>query len=256
MTQNDKAKHFHALHQKDRPLILYNIWDVMTAQLAESAGASALATGSWSVAVSQGYEDGESLPFTYLLNLASRLVAQTDLPVSIDFECGYAASNELLIENFRHLIQAGIIGINFEDQNLSTGGLVPHQTQAERIAALVAIGAELGVDVFINARTDIFLQDADPSRHAALLEQATERGHAYMEAGASGFFVPGLTQPDLIQELCSRVTLPLNVMWSGLDMTVTELSALGVKRISYGPQPLRVLKAQFLENARRVYAGD
>jgi 2-methylisocitrate lyase-like PEP mutase family enzyme len=145
-----------------------------------------------------GYGDGQEIPLLQLVDIARAIVAATDLPVSIDFEGGYAEDAEAAALNVARVVDAGAVGINFEDQVVGGSGLYTLDAQSARIKAIRAMANARGVPFFINARTDLFLKVSDPARHSPLVEEAIERGAAYAEAGASGFFVPGLSNPDLI----------------------------------------------------------
>lgn len=195
---------------------------------------------------------GKSFPLDRVIATITDITAQTDLPVSLDFECGYAASLDLLAETFARVMTAGVVGVNFEDQCLGGSGLNSIQSQQGRIEALVKTAENAGVPMFINARTDIFLQ-TDPSRHADRIEEAIDRAQAYADAGASGFFVPGLKDSAAIARICEAVSLPVNVMGPVPKLDSKALSTLGVKRISYGPNPFRDLMAQFETAARNIY---
>lgn len=133
------------------------------------------------------------------------------------------------------MIDAGIVGINFEDRVVAGAGLYDIGRQAERIAAIRATAAERGVPLFINTRTDLFLNIGDG--HASLMKEARRRAKAYTAAGASGFFVPGLRDEALIAEICAASALPVNVMVVPGVPKVERLAGLGVARISYGPSP-------------------
>jgi len=241
MNQTDKAKAFTELHRKGDPLVLYNIWDAGSAKAVAEAGAKALATGSWSVAAANGYGDGQDIPLLQLVDIARAIVASTDLPVSIDFEGGYAEDAEGTALNVARLIDVGAIGINFEDQVVGGSGLHTLEAQAARIKAIRAMADEKSIPFFINARTDLFLKVSDPVRHAPLVDEAIERAAAYAEAGASGFFVPGLSNPDLIGRVCEAVALPVNIMMRQGVPDVKALGGLGVGRVSYGPGPYRAM---------------
>ncbi len=239
MTQREKARAFAALHIKGDPVILYNVWDAGSAQAVAKAGAAALATGSWSVAAAQGYGDGEALPLELLERIVGRIAASVDLPLSVDFEGGYATAPQELAQNVARIIAAGAIGVNFEDQVVGSQGLHSIDKQAARIAAVRQAADAADLPLFINARTDLFLKEPDRSRHAGLVTEAIERAVAYQEAGASGFFVPGLLGPALLRQICERVALPVNALMLGDAPAVAELAALGVARISHGPEPYR-----------------
>ena len=255
MEQAPKARIFAELHRKGEPLVLYNIWDTGSARAVAAAGAKAIATGSWSVAAANGYPDGEAIPLPRLSEIARTIIEATDLPVTIDFEGGYATEPDEVARNGAQIVDAGAVGINFEDQIVGATGVHPVGRQAERIRAIRRMTAERDMPFFINARTDLFLQEADPNRHGALIEAAIERGTAYAEAGASGFFVPGLADADLIGRICATVALPVNVMMRPGVPDIATLAGLGVARVSYGPGPYRAMVEWLGRQAATVYAA-
>ncbi|KIC10626.1 phosphonomutase [Leisingera sp. ANG-M1] len=231
MTYSDRAAAFAALHQPGNPVVLYNIWDAGSAKAIAGAGALALATGSYPVAAAQGFPDGEQIPLEFVLGNAERIIAATDLPVTIDFEGGYAREPEQLTANVKRLAETGAVGLNFEDQVVGGDGFYSIEEQAGRVAAVRAAHA----DIFVNSRTDLFLKEKDASKHGLLIGEALERGAAYAEAGASGFFIPGLTDPDLIANVCEASSLPVNTMMRGIALETARQA--GVARCSYGPIP-------------------
>lgn len=250
MTQNEKARLFASLHRKGEPVILYNVWDAGSAAAVASAGAKALATGSAPVAFANGFADGEQIPMPRLFEVARSIVSATDLPVSIDFEGAYSTDPH---EGARHvglLLDTGAIGLNFEDQVVGGEGLHPAAKQALRIAAIRAMAQQRDADLFINARTDLFLKEKDASAHAALMPEAIARARAYADAGASGFFAPGLDTAELIGKLCDASPLPVNIILRpGVPDAVT-LAKLGVSRISHGPYPYRAMIERLTDAAR------
>ena len=233
MSQTDKANVFKDLHVSGTPLVLYNIWDAGSAAAVAKAGATAIATGSWSVAGAQGYPDGEAIPMDFLLQIAARIAATCDLPLSVDFEGGYAVDPEVLTANIRALIATGAVGLNFEDQIVGGNGLHAIDVQTPRLRAIRAAADAAGIPFFINARTDLFLKNKN--NHAALIDDALTRAAAYADAGASGFFVPGLTDPELIARITGATDLPVNIMIRGI--TVAEAAKAGAARASFGPGP-------------------
>jgi 2-methylisocitrate lyase-like PEP mutase family enzyme len=247
MTQAQKAKQFAALHIKGTPLILFNVWDAGTAKVIQSAGATAIATSSWSVAEAQGYQDGEHIPLSLAEQIIARIAKAVDVPVTVDFEGGYSEDEGVLAKNVSRLIELGIIGINFEDRVVKGEGLYPAQRQAQRIAAIRDVARKLGVDLFINARTDLFFGDGNPEK---LTEEALERAKTYRDAGASGFFIPGLTDDALIKKISDNVYLPVNVMVMDGLSPAKRLAELGVARISYGPIPYIKAMNALKEEAR------
>lgn len=235
--QAAKARAFAALHVKGDPLVLYNIWDAGGARAVAAAGARAVATGSWSLAAAHGYEDGERIPLDLVGRIVSRIAATVDLPVSVDVEGGYGALPEQLPAMVAVILGTGAVGINLEDQVVGGDGLYGTAVQVGRIAAVRAAADAAGVPLFVNARTDLFLKERDRARHPALLGAAKERAAAYAEAGASGFFAPGLADTDAIGALCEASALPVNVM-TGEGVPPREvLAGCGVARISHGPFP-------------------
>jgi 2-methylisocitrate lyase-like PEP mutase family enzyme len=251
MTASEKANTFAALHVPGQPLVLYNIWDAGSARAVAAAGARALATGSWSVAAAQGYEDGQMMPLEALDFVIGRITASVDLPLSVDFEGAWSDDPMQGASNLRRLLAHGIVGINFEDGVVGSGGVHPIDRQVARIAALRAAA---GPELFLNARTDLFLAEQDTSRHGALIAPALERAAAYAAAGASGFFVPWLDDPGLIGQLVRACPLPVNVMWRK-GMNLTELAAHGVARVSHGPGPYRAAIAGLTTAARSAMSA-
>ncbi|MEP3638870.1 MAG: isocitrate lyase/phosphoenolpyruvate mutase family protein [Paracoccaceae bacterium] len=237
MSQVDKAQSFKKMHQKGAPLVLYNIWDAGSAKTIVDAGATAVATGSWSVAAAQGYKDGQGIPLDFVLQIAARIALTVDVPVSIDFEGAYADTPSDVRKNVTQIIEAGAIGINFEDQVVGGQGLHSISDQAARIKAARDAAEDTGIPLFINARTDLFLKAPKDAAHSELLDDAFERASAYSDAGADGFFVPGLTDLGLIQKVTDQVNLPVNVMMLGPLSSPKAAAECGVSRVSYGPQP-------------------
>jgi 2-methylisocitrate lyase-like PEP mutase family enzyme len=231
VSQAKKAKQFAALHVKGTPVILYNAWDAGSAKTIVDAGATAIATSSWSVASAQGYEDGEDLPLPLAEQIVERIAGAVDVPVTVDFEGGYSDDDRKLASNISKLLDLGIIGINFEDRVVKGRGLYNIDRQAKRIAAIRHAAEQKGVPLFINARTDVFLGNSGD------VDEALERAKAYASAGASGFFIPGLTEADHIRRITEEATLPVNVMVMEGVPSNDKLAKLGVARVSYGPIP-------------------
>jgi 2-methylisocitrate lyase-like PEP mutase family enzyme len=205
------------------------------------------------VAAAHGYGDGEKLPMAVLVETARSIAAAVDLPLSVDFEGAYAAEPERAAANVAKLIEAGAIGINFEDRVVAGDGLYAIETQAARIRAIREMAEDKDIAFFINARTDLFLKEGDRSKHADLVEEAIERAKAYSASGASGFFVPGLIDPALIEAICAASSLPVNIMMMAGAPDPRALAKLGVARISYGPGPYRVLMDKLKQDATAIY---
>ncbi len=253
-TQHDHASTFAALHVKGEPLILFNIWDAGSAAVLQEIGAKAIATGSWSVAAAHGYEDGEQIPLDMVLFNLRRIVQNVNLPVSLDFEGCYGRTPDEVYANVGMAIESGAVGINFEDQVVGAEGLYAVEAQQARIAAARRAADDAGIPLFINARTDIFLKTDPGNQTDAHLEEAVRRAAAYADAGASGFFAPGLGDAARIETLCSQVTLPVNIMMLYHGLSGKELAVLGVARLSYGPGPYRQMLHALKDAGREALA--
>lgn len=239
--QIEKANIFHQLHNAKTPLILVNIWDAGSAKAIQQSGAKAIATSSWSVAAANGYEDGENIPFFTILNNINRITNAVNLPVTIDIEAGYSSSPQGIKAVIKEIINAGIVGINLEDQIINGSELYSINEQCSRIAAAREAAEENSMPLFINARTDMFLKINPQDHTESHLSQAIERAIAYKKTRANGFFVPGLKDINLIQKLCEISPLPVNIMILPDMPAINELTKLGVARISYGPSPYNIV---------------
>jgi 2-methylisocitrate lyase-like PEP mutase family enzyme len=250
MNQAEKTTRFAELHVPGSPLLLYNAWDAGSAKAIVDAGAKAVATSSWSVAAAQGYKDGEVMPMALAEGIAARIASTLDVPVTVDFEGGYSEDDGELANNISRLLEFGVIGINFEDRVVKGSGLYSLERQARRIAAIRQAAAQKTTALFINARTDIFFEHGDAA--AEVIGEALERAKAYADAGASGFFIPGLREEALIGRICEGVTIPVNVMVMDGVPSNDRLIDLGVSRISYGPIPYIRMMAALQEQEKKV----
>ena len=250
MNQSEKAARFAALHVKGAPLLLYNAWDAGSAQSILDAGVKAIATSSWAVAEAQGYRDGEAIPVGLVEQIVARIAGTIDVPVTVDFEGGYSDDDTVLAENVSRILELGVVGVNFEDRVVQGVGLYAVDRQAHRIAAMRDAADKKGVNLFINARTDLFLgQQGDPAKSVG---DALDRAKAYASVGASGLFIPGLQDDALIGRICDGTALPVNVMVMDGVPSNARLAKLGVARISYGPIPYLSAMKALKEDARKV----
>jgi 2-methylisocitrate lyase-like PEP mutase family enzyme len=238
---------FAALHVPGNPVILYNIWDVGSALAVIAAGAKALATGSHPVADANGWPDGEQVPMEFAFANAKRIVDAVEIPLTVDFEGAYSTDPEEGGANVARLAATGAVGCNFEDQVIGGEGVHPLDLQASRIGG---IRRAVGENFFINARTDLFLKTQ--TYDDALVDQVIERGKAFADAGASGFFVPRLSDPKQIERVVKEVPLPLNVIAFPGAPDKRVWAEAGVARISHGPFPHRALMAKLTEMAREA----
>ncbi|HET9460051.1 MAG TPA: isocitrate lyase/phosphoenolpyruvate mutase family protein [Sphingomicrobium sp.] len=245
-----KFETFAALHVPGDPVILYNVWDAGSALAVAAAGAKAIATGSHPVGDASGFGDGQRVPLDFVLDNARRVVEAVDLPVTIDFEGAYAIDPEEAGANVARLKATGAVGCNFEDQVVGGDGIHPLDLQCRRIAA---IRAAVGADFFINARTDLFLKTKD--QDDSLVDSVIERGKAFADAGASGFFVPRLADARQVERVVRDVPLPLNLIAFPGAPPNRDWAEAGVARISYGPFPHRALMKQLEEWASEALAS-
>ena len=257
MQQGDaatRAETFRALHVRGDPLVLFNVWDAGTARIAAASGARAIATASWAVAAAHGFEDGEALALQTALQNLKRIVGAVDLPVTVDLESGYGRSPEQVGDTVARAVAAGAVGFNLEDQIIGQNAIFGISDQVDRIRAARRAADATGVGAFVNARTDVFLQAGPDAQMDALLKVATERAAAFHDAGADGFFAPGLVDPEAIGRLCKASPLPVNIMAQPQAPDRRVLSELGVARISHGPGPYRAAMAAFTELASAAFA--
>ncbi len=239
ISQQDKALQFHKLHQSNDMLILPNIWDVLGARLLESLGYKVVATASAAIAFTHGYEDDEKIPYNYLLKLFRAIANSVSLPVTVDIESGYAYVHSQLQKNIQSLIETGIVGINIEDTNHLTRSILPIKLQSQRIRLIRKVADEMGIALFINARTDVLLHSRQFTTPNAQLDEMIKRGVAYKEAGADCFFPITIRNKEHIQVLVSKLSMPINVLTLKGIPDLNTLKALGVRRVSLGPSLLK-----------------
>jgi 2-methylisocitrate lyase-like PEP mutase family enzyme len=238
---------FAALHVPGDPVVLYNIWDTGSALAVAAAGAKALATGSHPVGDAAGFGDGQKVPLDFVFGNASRILAAVDLPLTVDFEGAYSTDPGKAAANVAALKDTGTVGCNFEDQVIGGEGV---HTIGGQVARIRAIREAVGSDFFINARTDLMIKAE--SQDDALIDAVIERGNAYADAGASGFFVPRIADPKHIERVVREVPLPLNAIAFPSAPDKKVWAEAGVARISHGPFPHRALMAKLTDMAREA----
>jgi len=238
---------FRKLHAQPQPLLLPNAWDAGSARLFESLGARAIATTSAGVAWAQGYPDGCKMPADVAIALAANVARVLTVPLSVDIENGYSDDPAQVAETVLRLIDVGVVGINLEDGRNAPSLL------ASKIEKIKSETAKRGVDIFINARTDVFLAGLvnPPQRVAETLSRAA----LYIAAGTDGLFVPAVVEPEQIKTIVAAISVPLNVLaWEGLA-DAAELGRLGVSRLSAGSGIPQVLWAQAEQLAKNFLEG-
>ncbi|MEU0558507.1 isocitrate lyase/phosphoenolpyruvate mutase family protein [Dactylosporangium sp. NPDC006015] len=216
---------FRSLHDPADPLVLVNAWDAASARVVAAAGARAVATTSAGVAWTLGVPDGDALTRDAMLAHLRRVVAAVDVPVTADVESGFGATPDEVAETLRGVADAGAVGVNLED---TVRGERPGLREVAGQVARIAAARAAAPDVYINARIDTYLRGTDD------LEQTIERARAYLDAGASGIFVPGVVDTDTIGRLAAAIPAPLNILVGPGAPTVAELGKLGVARVSLG----------------------
>lgn len=221
-----KATELNRLHADPELLTVVNVWDVITAKtVAAVEGTRALATASHSIAASYGYKDGENIPVDLMIEVVGRIASSTDLPVTADLEAGYGDVGETV----RKAIGVGIVGANLEDQMKPLGEAV-----AAVEAALKAGQAE-GIDFALNARTDALVK-AGGRPHDEVLDEAIERGKAFLDAGAPVVFVPGkVSESDIQAMVAAWGPQRLTLIGAPGSVPLARMQELGVARVSYGP---------------------
>jgi 2-methylisocitrate lyase-like PEP mutase family enzyme len=225
----DRAEVFAALHAPGDPLRLANAWDVASAVAIAEAGAKAIATTSAGVAWSLGVADGADLGLRRAAAAVARIASAVELPVSADIEAGYGPAPADVAATVTAVVEAGAVGVNLEDR--VGASLFAADEQARRLEAARAAADRLGVRLWVNARTDLFLAAVGPAEER--VAAALVRARTYADAGADSLFVPGLVDLDALAELAAG-PLPVAVMvWPGAP-SVAELTAAGVVRISLG----------------------
>lgn len=224
------AATLRALHVPDDPLVLPNAWDAASARMVEAAGFPAVATSSFATATVLGYDDGEAAPVVQVLVAAARIARAVSVPVTVDFERGYRLPPAELVER---IAATGAVGVNLEDSDPPTGKMIDAGEQADFLAAVREATVSLGVDLVINARTDSFIRRAGSPEEqlAASIDRATR----YIAAGADCVYPIGAGDPDAIRALAERIPGPVNVAFGRGNLSIAELAALGVARVSFGP---------------------
>lgn len=248
-----KAALLVSLHVPGEPLIVTNVWDAVTAQVVAGAkGVKALATASHSVSFARGVPDNEGLSLEQALDAARLITSAVELPVSVDFEKGYAPDAAGVQQNVARLIDAGAAGLNIEDSLQSASGpLRDADESVARVAAARRAADEAGVPLAINARVDALV--SAPRDWAG----AMERANRYLDAGATSIFVLGLPTEGLVERAVRDVNGPVAVISGPSSVPLRRLAELGVARVSFGPGPLGLTLAHLHRAAVTLTAlGD
>jgi 2-methylisocitrate lyase-like PEP mutase family enzyme len=241
---------FRDLHAPGRLLILPNAWDAASARLIEDCGAEAIATTSAGLAWARGYPDGNALPPPVLASAVAEITRVVAVPVSADVEGGYSNDPAAVAETVAAVLGAGAVGINLED------GAEPADLLCRKIEAARSAAARAGVDLFINARTDVYLRGLVPAAQAA--DETVARARRYHAAGCDAVFVPRLAAPAEVRTMVAAIApLPVNLLAVPGLAAAAELRTWGVRRLSAGSAIAaaalglaRSLTAAFLQDGR------
>ena len=248
LTQAEKGRTFRALHQRDRAFIIPNPWDIGSARILAHLGFEALATTSMGYAFSIGRRDGK-VQRDEVLAHSAQIVAATPLPVSADLENGFGDQPEAAAETIRLAAATGLAGGSIEDfSGRADHPIYELEHAVERVRAAVEAARALPFAFTLTARAENFLHGRPD------IKDTIRRLQAFQEAGADVLYAPGLATKDDIAAVVSSVDRPVNVVMGlrGVQLTLDELSALGVKRISVGSALARTALGAFLRAAQEM----
>lgn len=246
----EKARRFQALHTRPGAFVIPNPWDAGTAKILASLGFEALTTTSAGLAFALGRPDGDgAISRAEALDNARAMVEATDLPVAADLENGYGDRPEDAAETIRLAGAAGLVGASIED---ATGNpkkpIYDFQHAVEKVAAAVEAARALPFPFVMVGRAENFLHGRPD------LDDTIRRLQAFEAAGADALYAPGLTKADDIRAVCASLRKPVNVLMplGNASLSVAELAALGVKRISVGSVLSRVALGAFARAAQEI----
>lgn len=251
-TQAEKAAAFQALHQRDRIFVIANPWDAGTARILTGLGFEALSTTSAGLAFILGRRDGTaSVTRDETLANAKAIVDATHLPVAADLENGYGHAPEVAAETIRLAAAVGLVGGSIEDATGDPANPIYDFDHAvERVAAAADAARALPFPFMFVARAENYLHGRRN------LDDTIRRLQAYEKAGSEVLYAPGITDPDEIRTVCASVHKPVNVLMGikgAPPLTVPELGALGVRRVSIGSGFSRAALTAFYHAAREVH---
>ncbi|MBO9626447.1 MAG: isocitrate lyase/phosphoenolpyruvate mutase family protein [Microbacterium sp.] len=245
MTTSAKAQTLVGLYEAPEILRVVNVWDVVSARaVAALPETKAIATAGHGIAASFGYDDGAT-PRDVVIDMVGRIAASVEVPVSADLDDGYGDAGETT----RLAIGVGVVGANVEDR------LKPLDESVAAVEAIVKAAEAEGVRFALNARTDAFVRGGGRPVEESIAD-AIQRGRAYLDAGATAVFVPGILDAAVTRQLVEGIgERKVSVIGLPGALTAAEYEALGVARISYGPLPQRVALTATQELAASLYAG-
>jgi 2-methylisocitrate lyase-like PEP mutase family enzyme len=251
--QVKRAQTLRALHRPPPTLLLPNAWDLMSALIFADAGYPAIATTSAGVAWALGYADGEKTPWAEVVDATARIAAAVSVPVTADIEAGYGQTPDDVARHVVQIAQAGAVGVNLEDS--AGGGLRSVEDAAARIAAARRAVSQAGLDLVINARTDVYLHGSGDA--AARLDETVKRGKAYLAAGADCIYVFALTDLAIITSITRALAAPVNIVGRPGTPPLAALESAGVARVSIASGATMVVASLLQQLAKDLRAkGD
>ena len=247
-TQVEKGRLFAAMHTREGAFIIPNPWDVGTARLLAQIGFEALATTSAGYSFSVGQRDNSITRIDMMTHVAT-IAAATELPVSADLENGFGDSPEMVAGTIKLAARAGLVGGSIEDMSRRAGRSIYELGLAvDRIRAAAEVVRDLPFAFTLTARAENYLAGRPD------LSDTIKRLQAYQEAGADILYAPGIVSKDDIASIVKSLDRPVNVVMGlqGIQMSLSELSAIGVKRVSVGSALSRAALGAFLRAAREM----
>jgi 2-methylisocitrate lyase-like PEP mutase family enzyme len=247
-TQLEKGIYFRSLHDRAAPFVMPNAWDAGIAQVLSSAGFLALATTSSGFAHSVGARDHEVGRDRMIVHVRD-IAAATDLPVSGDLENGYGDDPAAVAETIRLAAEAGLVGASIEDcPSDRPESIYDLDLAVERIRAASEAARALAFPFTLTARAENFIVGRPD------LADTIRRLQGFQNAGADVLFAPGVTRPEDVASIVRSVDRPVNVLAGlpGMNLTLADLTDLGVKRISVGGALRRLATAAVMHATREI----
>jgi len=244
---------FKELHKQEKPILICNVWDVVSAKAAVNLGYQVIGTSSGAIASMLGYEDGEEMSFSELEYIVKRISQSVKLPLSVDLEAGYSRNPDEIVTHIQSLSDLGVVGINIEDSLVENGNrtLLDADIFEKILNEVCSKLKNKGIEMYVNVRTDTFLLGCSNP-----VKETVTRAKKYQAAGADGLFVPCIVQEEDIQNLTKEIPLPLNVMCMPELPDFERLHNLGVKRISMGNFVFNKMEQQVKKELQHIQQSN
>ncbi len=252
--QKEKARIFQNLHKNNKLFILPGAWSIGSAYIFEKQGFSAVGTSSAGIAYNLGYPDGEAISLDDYVWIIEKMAKRLTIPLSVDFERGYAETPFEVKENAKRLLYAGAVGFNIEDGVPENNTISPLDVQLAKIKALVELKKELDIDFVINARTCTYWLNI--ANENTKLKTAIERGNAFADVGADCIFIPGALNEQTVSQLVRNIKAPLNIILNNTFNDYKKLENIGVRRLSGGSSLARYITDNTILKATQLLNGN